>query len=97
VNWREAHEEGMFAAAEAHEELGVNPRRQIDIFAAIRDAGLELLFRPLRGVSGLLCRQAVGSRLGCLSPLITHCRANASRLPTSWATSGSTTRRALIQ
>lgn len=66
MNWREAHEEGMFAAAEAHEELGVNPRRQIDIFAAIRDAGLELLFRPLRGVSGLYVPAGRGIAAGVL-------------------------------
>lgn len=56
----------MFAAAEAHEELGVDPRRQIDVFAAVRDAGLELLFRPLRGVSGLYVPTGRGIAAGVL-------------------------------
>ena len=53
MNWREAHEEAMFAAAEAHEDLAVDTGREIDVFAAIESIGLELLFRPLAGAAGL--------------------------------------------
>lgn len=53
MNWREAHEEAMFAAADAHEELRLDTTRRIDVFATIEEIGLELLFRPLRGASGL--------------------------------------------
>jgi Zn-dependent peptidase ImmA (M78 family) len=53
MNSREAHEEAMFAAADAHEELQLDTRHRIDVFAAIEGLGLELLFRPLRGASGL--------------------------------------------
>jgi Zn-dependent peptidase ImmA (M78 family) len=53
MNWREAHQEAMFAAADAHEELQLDTTHRIDVFAAIDGLGLELLFRPLRGASGL--------------------------------------------
>lgn len=66
MRWGEAHEEAMFAAAEAHEELKIDPRAPIDIFAAIRAEGLELLFRPLRGISGLYLPEAQGISAGVL-------------------------------
>jgi Zn-dependent peptidase ImmA (M78 family) len=56
MNWREAHEEAMFVAAEAHEDLAVDTGREIDVFAAIESLGLELLFRPLAGAAGLYVR-----------------------------------------
>jgi len=56
----------MFAAAEAHEHLALDPRRPIDVFAAIRGAGLELIFRPLRAVSGLYLPAAPGLSAGVL-------------------------------
>lgn len=43
----------MFAAADAHDELQLDMTRRIEVFDAIVGLGLELLFRPLRGVSGL--------------------------------------------
>lgn len=53
MNWREAHEEAMFAAADAHDELQLGTTGRIDVFGAILGLGLELLFRPLRAASGL--------------------------------------------
>jgi len=53
MNWRDAHEEAMFAVADAHEELQVDTTHRIDVFATIEGLGLELLFRPLQGASGL--------------------------------------------
>lgn len=53
MTWREAHEEGMFAAADAHDQLRISTDRRIDVYKAIEDVGLTLLFRPLRGVAGL--------------------------------------------
>jgi Zn-dependent peptidase ImmA (M78 family) len=53
MNWREAHEEAMFVAADAHEDLEIDTRREIDVFTAIEGLGLELLFRPLAGAAGL--------------------------------------------
>ncbi len=53
MTWSEAHEEAMFAAADAHDELRLDATQRIDVFAAIEGLGLELLFRPLRNVSGL--------------------------------------------
>jgi Zn-dependent peptidase ImmA (M78 family) len=53
MNWREAHEEAMFVAADAHEDLAIDTSREIDVFAAIEGLGLELLFRPLSGAAGL--------------------------------------------
>lgn len=53
MTWREAHEEAMYAAAEAHDELGIDASNRIDVFAVIEGLELDLLFRPLRGASGL--------------------------------------------
>jgi hypothetical protein len=66
MRWSEAHEEAMFAAAEAHEELEIDPHSPIDIFAAIRAEGLDLLFRPLRGLSGLYLPATPGIAAGVL-------------------------------
>jgi Zn-dependent peptidase ImmA (M78 family) len=48
--WKHAHQEAMFAAAEAHEDLGVDTAARIDIFAAI-DVELDLFFKPI-GAAG---------------------------------------------
>jgi Zn-dependent peptidase ImmA (M78 family) len=53
MSWREAHEQAMFAAAEAHDRLEIDTEERIDVFAAIERIGLELVFRPLCGLSGL--------------------------------------------
>lgn len=53
MNWREAHEEAMYAAAEAHDELDIDATRRIDVFAAVDALDVALLFRPLRAASGL--------------------------------------------
>jgi IrrE N-terminal-like domain len=53
MNWREAHEEAMFIAADAHEDLEIDISREIDVFTAIEDFDLDLLFRPLAGAAGL--------------------------------------------
>jgi Zn-dependent peptidase ImmA (M78 family) len=53
MNWREAHEEAMFVAADAHEDLEIDTSREVDVFTAIESLGLELLFRPLAGAAGL--------------------------------------------
>lgn len=66
MNWREAHEEAMLAAAEAHDELGIDASRRIDVFAAIETLQVALLFRPLRGVSGLYFPPLEDERAGIL-------------------------------
>jgi Zn-dependent peptidase ImmA (M78 family) len=53
TSWQEAHQEAMFAAAEAHHELAVETNERIDVFQIIENVELALMFRPLRGVSGL--------------------------------------------
>jgi Zn-dependent peptidase ImmA (M78 family) len=52
VIWKHAHQEAMFAAAEAHDELGVDTSSRIDIFATIDTAGTDLMFKPI-GAAGL--------------------------------------------
>lgn len=47
MNWPEAHQQGMFAAYEAHEDLGLDTFRRIDVFQAMHEAGLKLTFRKL--------------------------------------------------
>lgn len=52
MNWRQAHQEAMYLAAEAHEEYAVDTLRRIDVFAVIAAAGIKLLFRPLGHAAG---------------------------------------------
>jgi Zn-dependent peptidase ImmA (M78 family) len=53
TSWREAHQQAMFAAADAHDQLGIDADHRIDVFRIIEEVELALMFRPLRGVSGL--------------------------------------------
>lgn len=50
--WKHAHQEAMFAAAEAHEEHDVDTSARIDVFAIIDSAGIDLAFKPI-GAAGL--------------------------------------------
>lgn len=52
MTWKQAHQEAMFAAAEAHDEYGVDTSRRIDVFATIDAASIDLLFKPI-GAAGL--------------------------------------------
>jgi Zn-dependent peptidase ImmA (M78 family) len=52
VIWKHAHQEAMFAAAEAHEEYNVDTSTRIDIFATIDSAEIDLAFKPI-GAAGL--------------------------------------------
>jgi hypothetical protein len=52
MGWADAHGEAMVAAAETLEELELDAAERIDVFEALAQAGLKLLFRPLEGVAG---------------------------------------------
>lgn len=52
MNFRDAHREAMDAAAEAHEEYGIDTFARIDVFAVIASVGIELFFRPTADVAG---------------------------------------------
>jgi len=52
MTWSAAHREAIVAAAEAREELELDSLERIDIFDAIVQDGLKLMFRPLKGVAG---------------------------------------------
>jgi Zn-dependent peptidase ImmA (M78 family) len=52
VIWKHAHQEAMFAAAEAHEEYNVDTSARIDVFATIDSAEIDLAFKPI-GAAGL--------------------------------------------
>lgn len=52
MSYREAHQEGMFAAAQLHHDLEIDTSKQIDVFTSIDNLGLRLLFRPLDGCAG---------------------------------------------
>lgn len=55
--WKHAHQEAMFAAAEAHDDRGIGPTTRIDVFAAI-DVELDLFFKPI-GAAGFYTGRAV--------------------------------------
>lgn len=52
MTWAEAHRLGMVAATHAHDRLGVDLTRRIDVFSAIERSGVVLAFEPLREASG---------------------------------------------
>lgn len=52
MNFRDAHRQAMDAAAEAHEEYGIDTFARIDVFAVIIEAGIDLFFRPTGDVAG---------------------------------------------
>lgn len=52
MKYRDAHREAMDAAAEAHEEYGVDTFARIDVFATIAGIGIELFFRPTAEIAG---------------------------------------------
>ena len=72
--WEHAHQEAMFAAAEAHDDLGIETSVRIDVFAAIDAADIDLFFKPI-GAAGLympadwLGGNAPGILVNCDHPL----------------------------
>jgi Zn-dependent peptidase ImmA (M78 family) len=65
MNWPEAHQQAMFAAYEAHEDLGLDTFRRIDVFQAMHEAGLKLIFRQL-DCAALYLPPVLGSRPGAI-------------------------------
>lgn len=53
TSWADAHTRAAVLAAEWHSDLGLALDRPIDVFEAIRAAGLVLAFAPLGRVSGV--------------------------------------------
>ena len=51
MSWSEAHREAIIAAADAREELQLDSFERIDIFEALVQDGLKVMFRPLQGVA----------------------------------------------
>ncbi|HEX4033590.1 MAG TPA: ImmA/IrrE family metallo-endopeptidase [Solirubrobacteraceae bacterium] len=51
MSWSAAHREAIIAAADAREELELDSFERIDIFEALVQDGLKVVFRPLHGVA----------------------------------------------
>ncbi|MFI9780521.1 ImmA/IrrE family metallo-endopeptidase [Streptomyces sp. NPDC051956] len=66
MSWNAAHGVAMIAAAQAHEALGVGVDDYIDVFAALRQAGVEVVGQDLGGLLGLYVDASVGGLPGCL-------------------------------
>jgi hypothetical protein len=64
--WRQAHQQAMIAAAEAHEEARVDSFSRIDVFEAVSELGMKLTFRPLAGCAALYLPSVLGSRPGAV-------------------------------
>ncbi|MEU1542033.1 ImmA/IrrE family metallo-endopeptidase [Actinacidiphila glaucinigra] len=60
MNWNGAHGVAMIAAAQAHEELQVALDGYVDVFAALRREGIEVIGRPLGGLLGLYVAKSDG-------------------------------------
>lgn len=64
--WRQAHQQAMLAAADAHEDGALDTFSRIDVFEAMSDAGLKVTFRPLAGCAALYLPSVLGSRPGAV-------------------------------
>jgi hypothetical protein len=64
--WPQAHRIANLAAAQAHGDLGIDPTRfPVDVYRAIEDAGIVLMWRPLPRLFGMYFDEP-GSRPGIL-------------------------------
>lgn len=64
--WLQAHRAANLVAAQAHDDLGVDPSRfPVDVYAAITTAGVKLMWQPLPRAFGLYLNP-VRSRPGIL-------------------------------
>jgi hypothetical protein len=66
MRWREAHQEAMLAAADAHDELDIDAFARIDVFRAMASDRLKLIFKPLARCAALYLPAVHGSRPGAL-------------------------------
>jgi Zn-dependent peptidase ImmA (M78 family) len=66
VRWRQAHQEAIIAAADAHDELDIDAFARIDVFAAMAHERLKLIFKPLAGCAALYLPSVLDSRPGAL-------------------------------
>jgi len=66
VRWRQAHQEAIIAAADAHDELDIDAFARIDVFAAMAHQRLKVIFKPLAGCAALYLPSVLGSRPGAL-------------------------------
>lgn len=55
-----AQASGSRAAAREHARLGTNQTRQVDIFSIVEDAGIWLMFQPMRNLYGAYLREDDG-------------------------------------
>lgn len=52
IGWNDAHRSAAVLASEVHAELGIDLDEPVDVFQAIKDAGIVLAFAPLGNASG---------------------------------------------
>ena len=51
----------MFAAAQVHEDLEIDCTRRIDVYGAIQQLGIQIMFRPLKGCAGAYFPKSSGA------------------------------------
>jgi Zn-dependent peptidase ImmA (M78 family) len=66
MHWRDAHRAAMVAAADAQEELELDTFQRIDVFGAMSEAGLKVIFRELKGCAALYLPTSLGGRPGAI-------------------------------
>ncbi|MGW3212820.1 ImmA/IrrE family metallo-endopeptidase [Streptomyces parvus] len=66
MSWNDAHGAAMIAAAQAHDELVAGVDAYIDVFGALRRAGVEAMGQKLGGLLGLYVDDSSGAAPGCL-------------------------------
>jgi Zn-dependent peptidase ImmA (M78 family) len=66
MRWRQAHQEAMIAAADAHNALEIDTFARVDVFQAMTQERLKLIFKPLSGCAALYLPSVRGSRPGAL-------------------------------
>lgn len=60
MNWDVAHQVAAIAAVQAHRDLGTDRTRYVDIFAALRTAGIASVARPMPRLFGVYIAEADG-------------------------------------
>ncbi|MGW6638255.1 ImmA/IrrE family metallo-endopeptidase [Streptomyces cyaneofuscatus] len=66
MSWNDAHGAAMIAAAQAHEALVDRVDDYVDVFGALRRAGVEIMGQKLGGLLGLYVDSSHGTAPGCL-------------------------------
>ena len=67
LSWAVAHRMAMMSANQLHRDTGVPREEYVDVFAALRAAGVCCLAKPLRGLAGAYAARELGGPVALVS------------------------------